>query len=157
MCREPGRHSTLDKGHSALAASIVGALGLGLSYVFGMVFPLLLAAVLWDQVQLGERVSALQTLPRLRIRGWSLSLSDGVVSGMFIAIGAVALSLAVTGQSTYAPDALAAWSKWTTRVAGNTAAALQAVSVPVQALVLGSIAAGICVAVYVAWRREAQR
>jgi len=97
---------------SALAASVVGALGLGVAYVFGMVFPLLLAALLWDRARMGEQLAVLQSFPRLRIRGWSLALSDAVGAGMFMAVGAIAVGLAVTGQSTYTPNSLAVWNRW---------------------------------------------
>lgn len=142
---------------SALAASVVGALGLGLAYVFGMVFPLLLAALLWDRARLEGRMGRFQSLPRLRIGRRSLALSDVVASGMFIAIGTIALGLAITGQSTYTPDVLAGWSRWATAIAGGATTALRAVPAPAQALVLGGIATGIGAAVYAAWRLGPQR
>jgi len=142
---------------SAMSASVVGALGLGLAYVFGMVFPLLLAALLWDRAQLQSRMGMLSALPRLRIGRRSLALSDVVASIMFIAIGAIALGLAITGQSTYTPDALAGWSRWATTAAGGATTVLRAVPAPAQAFVLAGIATGIGAAVYAAWRSGPQR
>lgn len=141
---------------SALAASVTGAAGLGLAYVFGMVFPLLLASLLWDRARLGDRQSVVPALPYLRLGGWALPLADLVAGGMFTAIGAVALWLAVTGQSTYTPDALAAWNRWATGVAGDVTAALRSVPVAAQALVLVLMATGIGAAIYTAWRRGLQ-
>jgi len=40
---------------SALSGSVAGGLTLGLAYVFGMVFPLFVMALIWDRVRLGER------------------------------------------------------------------------------------------------------
>lgn len=40
---------------SALSGSVGGGLALGLAYVFGMVFPLFVMALIWDRVRLGER------------------------------------------------------------------------------------------------------
>ncbi len=141
---------------SALAASLTGALGLGLAYVFGMVFPLLLAALSWDQARLGERLTVLRAVPHLRIRGWALPLTDVVAGGMFTAIGAVALWLAVTGQNTYTPDSLAVWNRWATGAAGDATAVLRSVPVAAQAFILALMAAGIGAAVYTAWRRGPQ-
>src|SRR5258708_11092328 len=41
-------------GLSALASSVTGALGLGLAYLFGIVFPLLVALLAWDGVHPGS-------------------------------------------------------------------------------------------------------
>jgi hypothetical protein len=141
---------------SALAGSVVGALGLGLAYVFGMVFPLLLAALLWDRAQLESRMRVLRSLPRVRVRDWSVAVSDAVASAMFIVIGMIALGLAMTGQSTYTPDVLAGWSRWATAIGGLAAVVLRAVPMPVEALVLGVVATGIGAAVYAAWRSGPQ-
>src|SRR6266851_4542032 len=46
---------------SALASSVTGALGLGLAYVFGMVFPLLVTVLVWDRVHPVSRGFALRT------------------------------------------------------------------------------------------------
>src|SRR5450759_4944792 len=40
---------------SALSGSAIGGLTLGLAYVFGMVFPLFVMALVWDRFRLGER------------------------------------------------------------------------------------------------------
>jgi len=138
---------------SALAASVTGALGLGLAYVFGMVFPLLLAALFWDRLRLADGRMRWAEPPQLRLGRYAAPWSDVVGGGMFVAIGAVALALAITGQSAYAPDALNAWDRWATGIAGDVAAAVGGVPAAVQALVLAAFLAGIGSAVYAAWRR----
>jgi len=142
---------------SALAASIAGALGLGLAYVFGMVFPLFLAALFWDRLRLGERLRPERGPLRLRLGNWSLLWTDAAAGGMFLVVGGVALGLAVTGRSAYMPDALSAWSRWGTGVAGDAAAAVRSVPAPAQAFVLALMAMGISTAIYKAWRRGESR
>jgi cytochrome c-type biogenesis protein len=137
---------------SALAASIPGALGLGLAYVFGMVFPLLLAALFWERLRLKERLG-LARMPRLRVGPRSIPWTDAVAGAMFLAVGGVALGLAVTGRSTYTPDALAAWNRWAIGAAGDLAAALRGVPIAAQALLLILLAAGLGTAAYSGSRR----
>ncbi|HEY8678566.1 MAG TPA: cytochrome c biogenesis CcdA family protein [Candidatus Dormibacteraeota bacterium] len=132
---------------SALSASIFGALGLGLAYVFGMVFPLFLAALFWDRLPLQN----LRFRPRaspVRIQGRALSWTDLVAAGMFLAVAAVALYLAASGQMSYSPDWLTAWNRWATGMAGNLAVALRGVPAVAQAAVLVLLAAAIGVALY---------
>lgn len=139
---------------SALAASVLGALGLGLAYVFGMVFPLFLAALFWNQLRLGERLRVGRGVPHLRLGERSVPWTDLVAGGMFLVVGGVALGLAVTGRSTYMPDALAAWSRGATGAAGDLTVALRSVPAYAQALVLMLLAGGIGTALYAAARRE---
>ncbi len=103
---------------SALASSVTGALGLGLAYVFGMVFPLLVAVLVWDRVHPGSPVLALRTR-RIRLRGWSLPWTDAIAAAMFLIIGILALLIAYTGQSTYLPGWLEEWNQWATGLAGD--------------------------------------
>lgn len=139
---------------SALAASIAGALGLGLTYVFGMVFPLMLAALLWERLRLDERLPSGARAPRLRLGGRAIPWTDAVAGAMFLGVGSIALALAATGRSTYTPDALAAWNRWAIGAAADLAAALQGVPVAGQALLLAVLAAVLGTAVYSASRRE---
>ena len=137
---------------SALSASVAGALGLGLAYVFGIVFPLLLATLFWDALRLGERLRVGRGLPPLRIAGQTVRWGDAIAGAMFVVIGAAALSLTATGQSTYMPDALVGWNRLATGTAGDLAAALRGVPVIAQAAALTAIAAGIGAAIYAASR-----
>lgn len=142
---------------SALARSVVGALGLGLAYVFGMVFPLLLATLLWERLHLGEQRLFSSGAKRLRIGGWSAGWTDVVAGGMFLLMGGLSLYLAVTGQGTYTPGWLVAFNRWATGEAGDLAATLRGVPTGVQALVLVALAAALAWAAYAAWQRPSER
>lgn len=137
---------------SALAGSPLGSVGLGLAYVFGMVFPLLLAVLFWDRFGLDRRLGRLPKLARLRIGDRQLPWSDVTAAAMFLAIGGLALYIAYTGQSTYLPDWLANWNRWASGFAGDLASGLRGVPVIVQAAVLGGLMAVIGWAVYRGWR-----
>lgn len=91
---------------SALSGNPVGGLVLGVAYVFGMVFPLLVMALLWDRFRLGER-RFLQAKPVTIAlpRGRSLhtnTLNIGVAV-TFAIMGAFILYLADTGSMTSGP------------------------------------------------------
>ena len=142
---------------SALAGSIPGSLGLGLAYVFGMVFPLLIAVLFWDRLDLSRVFSQLPKFPHLRVGGRQLPWPDAIAAAMFLTIGVLALFLAYTGQSTYLPDWLANWNRWATGVAGDLALAVRSVPIAAQAILLTGLAAAIGWAVYRAWRAESPR
>ncbi len=142
---------------SALASSVLGALGLGLAYVFGMVFPLLVATLLWERLRLGQRRLFSGGAKRVRLGGWSLAWTDLVAGGMFLLMGVLSLYLAVTGQGTYTPGWLVAFNRWATGQAGDLATALRGVPTSLQALVLLALAGAVLWAVYGAWRRPSER
>ena len=142
---------------SALAGSIPGSLGLGLAYVFGMVFPLLIAVLFWDRLDLSRIFGRLPKFPHLRVGGRQLPWPDAIAAAMFLSIGTLALYLAYTGQSTYLPDWLANWNRWATGVAGDLALAVRSVPIAAQAIVLIGLAAAIGWAVYRAWHAESPR
>jgi cytochrome c-type biogenesis protein len=134
---------------SALSASPVGALGLGLSYVFGMVTPLFIAALLSSRLKAGTIVARW----RIPIAGRAVLWTD-VASGLiFLAMGALALTIAVTGQSTITPDALTIWTQRATNVAGGLSVALAGLSVGAQAALLIGLALAIGVGVAIAMRQ----
>ena len=139
---------------SALAGSIPGSLGLGLAYVFGMVFPLLIAVLFWDRLDLSRIFGRLPKFLHLRVGGRQLPWPDAIAAAMFLTIGTLALYLAYTGQSTYLPDWLANWNRWATGVAGDLALAVRGVPVAAQAIVLIGLASAIGWAVYGAWHAE---
>jgi cytochrome c biogenesis protein CcdA len=91
---------------SALSGSVIGGATLGLAYVFGMVFPLLVMALLWDRYQLGER-RFLQarpvtlSLPRGR-RIHTNTINVGVAIA-FAVMGLFVLNLANSGTMTGGP------------------------------------------------------
>jgi len=136
---------------SALASSVTGALGLGLAYVFGMVFPLLIAVLVWDRVRPGSPGFALRTR-RIRIRGWSLPWTDAAAAAMFLIIGILALLIAYTGQSTYLPGWLEGWNRWSTGVAGDVSVWLGSLPIAIQAIGLGLLALAVLTAVYRSWK-----
>src|SRR5664280_962998 len=90
---------------SALSGSPVGGLALGLAYVFGMVFPLFLMALIWDRARLGDR-RFLQARPvRIRVAGRVLATNtiNLAVAGGFTAMGGFIIHLAGSGQMTGGP------------------------------------------------------
>ena len=135
---------------SALASSVTGALGLGLAYVFGMVFPLLVTVLVWDRVHPGSAF-ALRTR-RIRLRGWALPWTDAVAAVMFLAIGILALVIAYTGQSTYLPGWLEVWNRWVSGLAGNLAVWLGSLPVAIQATALAILALAVVTALYRSWK-----
>jgi cytochrome c-type biogenesis protein len=90
---------------SALSGSPIGGLALGLAYVFGMVFPLFLMALVWDRARLGER-HFLQARPvRIRIAGRILATNtiNFAVAAGFTVMGGFIIYLAGSGQMTGGP------------------------------------------------------
>lgn len=91
---------------SALSGNPVGGLVLGIAYVFGMVFPLLVMALLWDRFHLGER-RFLQakpvTVPLPRGRALHTNTLNIGVAVTFAIMGGFILYLADTGSMTSGP------------------------------------------------------
>lgn len=102
---------------SALAGNPIGGVGLGLAYVFGMVFPLFVMALVWDAT--GLRNKPLVAKPvRLRLGRWTLATNtvNLLVAAGFAIMGGFIIYLANTGQMTSGPEiqvstgrALAGW------------------------------------------------
>lgn len=91
---------------SALSGSAAGGLVLGVAYVFGMVFPLLVMALLWDRFDLGQR-RFLQARPVTlwlpagrRIHTNTINVGVAVT---FAVMGGFVLYLADTGTMTTGP------------------------------------------------------
>ncbi len=98
---------------SAIAPSLVQGTAIGLSYVFGMVFPLLVMTVLWDRLGLGNR-------PAFRGREvqWSLSgrtyttnTINLIAAGLFAVMAVVLFVVSLTGES-IAPTFQAGIGRW---------------------------------------------
>lgn len=84
---------------SALSGSAAGGLLLGLAFVFGMVFPLFVMALVWDKAHLAERRWMRPRPVRLRAAGRVLvtnTLNLGVAAA-FTVMGVVVFYLAATG------------------------------------------------------------
>jgi cytochrome c biogenesis protein CcdA len=90
---------------SALAGTPGGGLVLGLAYVFGMMFPLLVMALAWDKLHLGERRLGRTRPVRLTIAGRVLVTSKmniAVAAGFTLMAGFV-FYLAGAGRMTGGP------------------------------------------------------
>ena len=102
---------------SALAGNPVGGVALGLAYVFGMVFPLFVMALVWDATGLRNKPLVAKPL-RLQIGRWTLATNtvNLAVAVGFTVMGGFIIYLANTGQMTSGPEvqvaigrALAGW------------------------------------------------
>jgi cytochrome c biogenesis protein CcdA len=100
---------------SALSGSAAGGLILGLAFVFGMVFPLFVMALLWDRFSLGER-RFLQAKPvtlRLpRARVIHTNTVNVIVAIAFAVMGGFILYLADTGSMTTGPGFQVGIGQW---------------------------------------------
>ncbi|MCH9731521.1 MAG: cytochrome c biogenesis protein CcdA [Actinomycetia bacterium] len=72
---------------SGAVASFPIALGIGLTYVAGMVAPLALVALVWDRRREGATRLLTERTLRLRIGGWQRSLALGTAVSGFVMIG----------------------------------------------------------------------
>jgi cytochrome c biogenesis protein CcdA len=81
---------------SVLSGSAVGGLALGLAYVFGMVFPLFVMALVWDKARLGERKLLRARPVRIRIVGRTIVTNtlNIAVSVGFVVMGVFVIALA---------------------------------------------------------------
>lgn len=107
---------------SALSGSAVGGTVLGFAYVFGMVFPMFVMALLWDKFHLGER-RFLQARP-VRLRLWKghalvTNTLNVVVAIAFAVMGVFILFLANTGEMTSGPGFQVAIGRWLGGVFGR--------------------------------------
>lgn len=137
---------------TALSPSVLTALGLGVAYVVGMVFPLLVAAILWERLRLDPGAISRLGVRRLELGDWSAKVTDVVGGAIFLAMGALALYIAYTGQSTYTPDFMFAFNRYATGVAANVVQTLGVIPPMVQGIAL-LLGAGLIV--WLARRRSA--
>lgn len=86
---------------SGVSASFSAALVLGVAYVFGMVFPLFLIALLWERFNWGESRLLRGRTFRPRVLGRQLALhSTALASGLLLlAIGTFMVVIAFTGSA----------------------------------------------------------
>ncbi len=99
---------------SALSGSAVGGAILGLSFVFGMVFPLFVMALIWDVAKLGDRAFLRPRPVTLRIGRHSLrtSLLNIIVAAGFAVMGVLILILAAQGGMTSGPQFIGGFGTW---------------------------------------------
>ena len=133
---------------SALSSSPIGAAGLGLAYVFGMVSPLFVLAVAWDRLRLGERRAFRARPVTVRAAGRTVHTStvNLAVAGGFAVMGGFVLYLAATGNTTATPGASLAIGRWLSSAFGHLLGALAPVPQPVLGLALVALAVLIVVA-----------
>lgn len=92
---------------AALTSSLVGTLAVALAYVAGMVFPLALVALAWDQ-RASKAKSLLQgRMVRFRFQGRPVEMhSSNLIAGsMFLVMGVVTIALGLTNTMITAPGA----------------------------------------------------
>ena len=120
---------------SALSGSAAGGLVLGLAYVFGMVFPLFVMALVWDKARLGEKKLLRARLVRVRVAGRVLvtnTLNIAVAVG-FTVMGGFIIALANSRDMTGGTAFQASTGETLARVFGR----LQEWTGPVPEPVLG--------------------
>ena len=128
---------------SALAGSPIGGLALGLAYVFGMVFPLFVMALLWDVTGLRHRpITARPIQLRLGRRTFTTSTVNLVVAAGFTIMGGFIIYLANTGQMTSGPELQVAMGRTLADWFGQLEAWLRPVPEPALGLGLILLAGG---------------
>ena len=135
---------------SALSGSLVGSATLGAAYVFGMVFPLFLMALLWDRLRLGERrlFQARRVRFRLGRRTISTNTVNIAVAAAFAAMGVFVLALAFRGDTTVAPGFQLAIGRWLSALFERVVSFLDPVPEPVLGLGLLGLAGALVTAAF---------
>ncbi|MDZ7578737.1 MAG: cytochrome c biogenesis CcdA family protein [Candidatus Nanopelagicales bacterium] len=120
---------------SALSGTVAGGITLGLAYVFGMVFPMFVMALLWDRFRLGERRFAQARPVTLRLGSHRLKTNtvNIAVAIVFAVIGVLVLALARSSQMTSGPGFQQAIGEWL----GSAFSSLQGMLEPVPEALLG--------------------
>jgi cytochrome c-type biogenesis protein len=136
---------------SALSARAVGSLGLGLAYIFGMVFPLLLFALF--AAHRGERSGGARPRRRVRLGDHEVLWSDAISGFMFVGIGIVTFLVGMSGRESVTPGGLASWDRWITGRFADLAAFLGRAPGWAQAAMLILIAISISLPLWKAARR----
>jgi cytochrome c biogenesis protein CcdA len=87
---------------SVLSGSPIGGFTLGVAYVFGMVFPLFVMALLWDKAKLGEKKFLRAKAVRFRLAGRLVVTNNlnVVVAIAFVVMGAFVIALAGSADMT---------------------------------------------------------
>lgn len=87
---------------SVLSGSAIGGVTLGLAYVFGMVFPLFVMALVWDRARLGERgfLRAKPVTLRIGARSLMTNTVNIAVAVTFVVMGGLVIALAGSADMT---------------------------------------------------------
>jgi hypothetical protein len=126
---------------SALAGNPVGGVGLGLAYVFGMVFPLFVMALVWDVAGLRSRPLVAKPVT-LRIGPWRIATNtvNLLVAVGFAVMGGFVMYLANTGKMTSGPEIQVATGRALATWLGSLESWLRPVPEPVLGLGLLAVA-----------------
>ncbi|WP_263730552.1 cytochrome c biogenesis CcdA family protein [Cellulomonas sp. SG140] len=129
---------------SVLSGSVAGGFALGLAYVFGMVFPLFVMALLWDRARLGERKWMRTRTVRFTVAGRrfaTTTLNIGVAVA-FAVMGGFVIALANSRNMTGGTAAQDAAARGLTRLFLSIEGWLGPVPEAVVGLGLLAVAAG---------------
>ena len=98
---------------STLAPTLVQGVGIGLAYVAGMVFPLVILALFWDRLGARRRESLGGRERHLRIAGrdFTITTLDLVAAAGYTVMGLALVVIGLTG-TTLAPTSQAAVGTW---------------------------------------------
>ena len=133
---------------SALSGSAAGGVVLGLAYVFGMVFPLFVMALVWDKARVGERRLFRARLVKVRLGSRVLvtnTVNLAVAIG-FTVMGVWVITLAGSTDMTGGTAMQTAVGEWLADVFSRFQAVLAPVPEPVLGVVLLALAAAFVVA-----------
>lgn len=83
---------------TALGGSMLGSLLLAVAYLFGMVFPLMTIALVWESLSLERRWRRLLPTGRVAIFGRRVGWIELLSGTIFLLMGGLAISLALSGQ-----------------------------------------------------------
>ena len=99
---------------SVLSGSPIGGFALGVAYVFGMVFPLFVMALVWDKAKLGEKRFLRAKLVRFRVAGRLIATNtvNVAVAVAFVIMGGLIIALAGSTDMT-GGTAAQAWASET--------------------------------------------
>lgn len=127
---------------SVLSGSPIGGFTLGVAYVFGMVFPLFVMALIWDKANLGDKKIMRAKVIRMHIAGRTLvtnTLNIAVAVG-FAVMGGFIIALAGSEQMTGGSAVQDRASRALTTVFGSVQEWLSPVPEPILGLLLLAVA-----------------
>ena len=144
---------------SALSGSTLGATALGLAYVFGMVFPLFVMALLWDRLRLGDRKLIKARPVSLRLPGRTVVTNtvNIAVAVVFAVMGGFIIYLAQTEKMTGGPGFQAGFGRFLGRVFARIEDWVSPIPEPILGLALLALAAVFVVATLTDRRRRPGR
>ena len=121
---------------SALSRSPLGGAALGMAFVFGMVLPLFVMALVWDKAHLGERrwLRAKPLHLRIGSRTVRTNTINAAVAVAFTGMGVLVIGLAGSPDMTRGTDAQYAAGAGLSRIAGRVLEFVDPVPEPVLGL-----------------------